>query len=79
MFFEANIGLCANHDIMAIYKGCFIDMHFLGNAIRGTIMSKLVVPTITLSQEKAVYTRTSKLILNRSGTWWNCLEPKAIV
>jgi hypothetical protein len=40
---------------MLIYGGCFIDRHILGNVIRGTTMSKLVVLAIILSQEKVAY------------------------
>jgi hypothetical protein len=79
MFFEAKIGLCASHDMNGYLQGCFIDRHILGNVIRGTTMSKLVVPATTLSQEKATYIGTSKLNMNKSGTWWNCPKPKAIV
>jgi hypothetical protein len=51
MFFEANIGLCASDDMnMVMYGGFFfINMHILGNVIRGTTMSKVVVHVITLS------------------------------
>jgi hypothetical protein len=52
---------------MAICKGCSIDRHFLGNTIRNTTMSKLIVPVIALSQEKVVYIKTSELNMNRSG------------